>query len=110
MNMKAHMSSDRASELQFLLRTKTPVLITDVRDQHSQDDWYTVTELLDQQLLSYLGSCPQGVFVRSTVDFSVMWWQCDQPQRLLAGSILVLDLSKQGQQLLECWLQAQGEH
>ena len=102
------MRADRAKELNFLVRTKTPVLLTESRkstvfEDDLYDDSYTIKELIEEGYLEYVGKDKNyQLFLRPRNDFSV--YIVDSVCFLKGGEIVTLALTRAGHTEFEEWI------
>lgn len=100
------MEKHRIAELEFLLRTQTPVPMVETRNhpvyqQQPLDDHFTVSELIEQSLLKYVGRTDHRLFVRPQTNFSVLI--TDEVRELTAGEVTVLQLGEWGNRDFAEW-------
>jgi len=105
------MDESRLKELNFLIRTKTPVPVTERRDDplyedSIYDDIYTIKELVEANLLQYIGKDKNyQLFLRPLCTFSI--WISDHSDhmcKLQAGEIVTLALTKAGHTEFQEWI------
>lgn len=104
------MESRRKTELEFLVRTKSPVPIVESRTNSAfeddiYDDFFTLQELVQQQFLEYIGHQQNYFFMRPRTNLSV--YVSDQIRELESGEIVKLYLTETGRSEFESWLDTQ---
>jgi hypothetical protein len=105
------MESRRKNELDFLVRTKTPIPIVESRtnvafEEDTYDDFYTLQELVQQQFLEYIGHNKNYFFMRPRTKISV--YVSEQIRELESGEIVKLYLTEEGRSEFERWLDTQS--
>lgn len=88
-----------------MVRTDTPVPIVESRTPlvaatGLYDDHFTVAELIQHELLRYVGRRGGEVFVRPLTRFRIF---VNDVRQLLPGEILLLQLGEEGQRDLKVW-------
>ena len=102
------MEAHRLQELNFLVRTNTPIPLTESRkntvfEDNLYDDFYTVNELIEQGYLAYVGKDKHyQLFLRPLSNFSV--FVTDYVWSLKSGEIVTLALTREGHTEFEEWL------
>ena len=102
------MRASRIQELNFLIRTNTPVPLTESRrngvfEDDLYDDFYTIRELIEQGYLEYVGKDKNyQLFLRPRKDFSV--FVVDDICFLRSGEIVTLALTRQGHTEFQEWV------
>lgn len=103
------MDEHRLQELNYLIRTKTPVPMTESRnsatfEDNLYDDVYTISELIEEGHLEYLGRDSHNqLYLRPIHDFSV--YVMREVSHLQSGEIVKLSLTKSGQTEFDSWVQ-----
>lgn len=103
------MEGHRLQELNYLLRTNTPVPVTESRnsatfDDELYDDVYTISELIEEGHLEYLGKDSNSqLYLRPVHDFSV--YIMKEVSHLQGGELIKLALTKSGQVEFDTWIQ-----
>lgn len=88
-----------------MVRTNTPVPVVEFRTPlvaatGLYDDHFTVAELIQQDLLHYVGRRGDEVYVRPLTRFKIF---VNDVRQLLPGEILLLLLGENGQRELKAW-------
>lgn len=102
------MEANRLQELNFLIRTNTPVPLTESRenavfDDDLYNDFYTVKELIEHGYLDYIGKDKNfQLFLRPRQSFSI--FVVDEICFLRGGEIVTLALTKAGHTEFEEWI------
>jgi len=102
------MRASRIQELNFLIRTNTPVPMTESRssgvfEDDLYDDFYTIRELIEQGYLEYVGKDKNyQLFLRPKADFSV--FVVDDICFLRSGEIVTLALTRAGHTEFQEWV------
>lgn len=102
------MEESRLQELNFLIRTNTPVPMTESRinavfQDELYDDFYTVKELIEHGYLDYVGKDKaHQLFLRPKQNFSI--FVTDDIWFLRSGEIITLALTEQGHTEFEEWI------
>lgn len=101
------MDNARLQELHFLLKTDVPLPVVAERsgDTYSTDiydDHYTLRELVQTDLLTYLGHKDKVFFLRPRQDFRI--FVVDEVRELKAGEIIRLSLTEAGKTDFVRWL------
>lgn len=102
------MEENRLQELNFLIRTGTPVPMTESRanavfQDDLYDDFYTVKELIEHGYLDYVGKDKNyQLFLRPKQNFSI--FVVDDVCFLRSGEIVTLALTKAGHTEFEEWI------
>ena len=70
------MENDRIQELQFLMRTNVPIIVTDSRNNDTlqtvfYSDFYTIQELIEHGYMEYIGHQRDMLCLRPFNSFSV---------------------------------------
>ncbi len=104
------MESRRKNELDFLVRSQTPVAIIESRanpafEEDIYDDFYTLQELVAQGYLDYIGHQDNYFYMRPKSSFRV--YVVDETRDLEAGTIVKLYLTEDGRNEFERWLETQ---
>ncbi len=104
------MESRRKAELDFLIRSKTPVAIIESRtnpafEEDIYDDFYTLQELVATGHLEYIGHQDNYFYMRPKSNFPV--YVVDEVRDLEAGTIVKLYLTSDGKDEFERWLETQ---
>lgn len=99
------MSPERQCELKFLIRTDTPVPVVEsrtplVKAAGIYDDHYTVAELIQEDLLRYVGRRRRDVFVRPLARFRIF---VNDIKQLQPGEMLLLHIGEEGHRDLKEW-------
>jgi hypothetical protein len=101
------MKESRLQELRFLLKTDVPLPVVAERagDTYSSDiydDYYTLRELVQHDLLSYIGHKDTVFFLRPRQNFRI--FVVDEIRDLKAGEIIRLSLTEAGKTDFVRWL------
>jgi hypothetical protein len=106
------MKANRLQELNFLVRTNTPIPLTESRldaafEDDLYNDFYTVKELIEHGYIEYVGKDKNyQLFLRPLRDFSI--YVVDQRGGdvcfLRGGEIVTLALTKAGHTEFEEWI------
>lgn len=102
------MEENRLQELNFLIRTETPVPMTESRmnavfQDDLYNDFYTVKELIEEGYLDYVGKDKNyQLFLRPRQNFSI--FVVDDVCFLRSGEIVTLALTKAGHTEFEEWI------
>jgi hypothetical protein len=102
----------RKKELEFLIRIHTPVTLVESRNHADYvnavyDDFYSLSELVQQGFLDYIGHSHQYFYLRPTFDFSVHI--VDEIRNLRSGEIVKLALTTSGRRDFEAWLETSAK-
>lgn len=100
------MKTKRAKELNFLIKTKTPVCLIETRslsliDTGIYEDHYTVPELIDFGLVEYIGKIKNKIYIRPLRSFCV--YVLGEKKNLYNGDIVVLCLGDVGKKDFDKW-------
>jgi hypothetical protein len=103
------MDYERRKELNFMLRTGSPVPVTDSRSHELfqsifYSDFYTIQELITEGLLEYVGHQKDLLCLRPFKSFAV--YVSDEIRNLQAGEIVTMSLTTSGRNEFEEWLAA----
>lgn len=90
------MEPGRIAELNFMVRTQTPVPVVESRNDpvfsdSLLDDHYTFGELISEGLMRYVGRVNQEVYVRPLTSFAV--YTGSETRHLVQGEIVMLEIS-----------------
>ena len=101
------MDNDRIKELQFLMRTKSPIVVTDSRNNEVlqtvfYSDFYTIQELIEQGYMEYIGHQRDMLCLRPFNSFSV--YVDNEVRKLKGGEIVTMSLTTSGRSEFENWL------
>ena len=101
------MDNDRIQELDFLMRTKTPIVVTDSRNSEVlqtvfYSDFYTIQELIEQGYMEYIGHQRDMLCLRPINSFSV--FVDNDIRKLKGGEIVTMSLTQDGRSEFENWL------
>ena len=101
------MKESRLHELHFLLKTDVPLPVVAERagDTYSTDiydDYYTLRELVQNDLLTDIGHKDKVFFLRPRKDFRI--FVVDEIRELKAGEIIRLSLTEAGKTDFVRWL------
>jgi len=101
------MDYERQKELNFLLRIGSPIPVTDSRSHEIfqsifYSDFYTVQELITENLLEYIGHQRDLLCLRPFKTFSV--YIGGEIRKLQAGEIVTMSLTTSGRNEFEEWL------
>ena len=102
------MNAERIRELNYLLRTDVPLPVVSERDSVEQTDeylygdHYTLRELVEQELFSYLGHKDKMFFLRPRRDFRM--FVIDEILTIKSGEIVRLSLTEAGRTEFVRWL------
>jgi hypothetical protein len=102
------MNEQRIDELHFLLRTDVPVPVVSERtgnmyaDEDIYDDHYTLRELVQLGLFTYLGHKEKVFFLRPKQSFRM--FVIDEILEIKAGEIVRLSLTEAGRTDFVRWL------
>ena len=104
------MDSERIKELNFMMRTGVPIPVTDSRAAEMfqtiyYDDHYTVSELVEQGHIEYVGHQKEYICLRPMTNFSV--FVAGDVRELQSGEIVTMSLSDSGRDEFNTWLAAQ---
>ena len=94
--------------MHFLIRTKTPVPLTESRnstvfEDELYDDFYTIKELIEEGFIDYIGKDKNfQLFLRPKENFSI--YITDNIWELRSGEIVTLALTKAGHAEFEDWI------
>lgn len=102
------MRANRLQELNFLVRTNSPVPLTESRnsavfEDDLYDDFYTIKELIEAGYLEYVGKDKKyQLYLRPRYDFSI--YILDSICYLRNGEIVTLSLTRAGHTEFEEWI------
>lgn len=101
------MKESRLHELRFLIKTDVPLPVVaeragDTYSSDTYDDYYTLRELVQIDLLTYLGHKDKVFFLRPKQDFRI--FVVDEIRDLKAGEIIRLSLTEAGKTDFVRWL------
>lgn len=101
------MDNERIKELQFLMRTMTPIPVTDSRQNEVlqtvfYNDFYTISELIEEGHLEYIGHQRDLLCLRPMNNFSV--FINNEVRNLKGGEIVTMSLTQGGRTEFEDWL------
>ena len=102
------MRANRLQELNFLVRTHSPVPMTESRastvfEDELYDDFYTIKELIEEGYLEYVGKDKNyQLFLRPKQNFSV--YVVDSICYLKSGEIVTLSLTRAGHTEFQEWI------
>lgn len=102
------MEQARIDEMNFLLRTDVPLPVVSERtgsvyaDDDIYDDHYTLRELVEQELFTYLGHKDKVFFLRPKRTFRM--FVIDEILEIKAGEIVRLSLTEAGRTDFVRWL------
>ena len=104
------MDNERIRELNFMMRTGVPIPVIDSRiEEHFQtiyyDDFYTISELVEQDHIEYVGHQKEYICLRPMSDFRV--YVSGDVRELQSGEIVTMSLSESGRDEFNTWLAAQ---
>lgn len=104
------MDNERIRELDFMMRTRVPIPVTDSRAAEMfqtiyYDDFYTVSELVERGHIQYVGHQKEYICLRPMSDFSV--YVAGDVRELQSGEIVTMSLTKDGRDEFNTWLAAQ---
>lgn len=104
------MNKERVKELDFLLRTKTPIAVIESRSgalcaSGLYEDYYTLSELIEAGLIQYIGRKNEDIYLRPIEDFYV--YVIDDIRRLMPGEIITLSLGEEGVREFNDWIEKQ---
>jgi hypothetical protein len=103
------MDYERRKELNFMLRTGSPIPVTDSRSAEIfqtifYSDFYTLQELIGEGLLEYIGHQKSLLCLRPLKSFPV--YVSDEVRDLKASEIVTMSLTTSGRSEFEQWLAA----
>lgn len=103
------MEYERRKELNFMLRIGSPIPVTDSRSHEIfqsvfYSDFYTIQELITEELLEYVGHQKDQLCLRPFKSFAV--YVSDEVRNLQAGEIVMMSLTTSGRNEFEEWLAA----
>ena len=101
------MEIERIKELQFLMRTGSPIPVTDSRKAEVfqtsyYSDFYTIQELISQGFLEYIGHQKAMLCLRPLSSFTV--YISGDLRDLKASEIVIMSLTTPGRNEFEQWL------
>lgn len=101
------MNTSRKNELEFLLKTNTAVPLIETRtselfDSGLYDDYYTIQDLIESQLVEYVGKSKNKVYLRPLRNFYV--YVVGEIRKLHTGEIVMLHLGDNGKKEFEEWV------
>ena len=101
------MDYERRKELNFMLRTGSPIPVTDSRNHEIfqsmfYSDFYTIQELITEGLLEYIGHQRDLLCLRPLKSFAV--YVSDEVRNLKASEIVTMSLTTSGRNEFEEWL------
>ena len=101
------MDYERRKELNFMLRTGSPILVTDSRSSDLfqsifYSDFYTIQELISEGLMEYIGHQKSRLCLRPLRSFAV--FDGDDVRNLASGEIVTMALTTTGRSEFEEWL------
>lgn len=104
------MDSERIKELKFMMRIGTPIPVTESRgDKLFQtmyyDDFYTISELVEQKLIEYVGHQKDYICLRPYSNFKI--YIAGDVRELQSGEIVTMSLTDTGRAEFNTWLAAQ---
>lgn len=104
------MDNERIRELNFMMRTGTPIPITESRDAEffqtkCYDDFYTISELVEQKLIEYIGHQKEYICLRPYTNFKI--YIAGDVRNLRGGEIVTMSLSDNARDEFNAWLAAQ---
>lgn len=105
--INVRMENERIKELNFLLRTDTPVPLTDSRraqlfETVFYDDFYTIQELVEQGHLEYIGHQKSCLCLRPYNSFRV--YVNGEVLNLRGGELVTMSMTQVGKSEFENWL------
>lgn len=104
------MDNERIRELNFMMRTGSPIPVTESRaDELFQtmyyDDFYTISELVEQKLIEYVGHQKDYICLRPYSNFTI--YIAGDVRELKGGEIVTVSLTDSGRDEFNTWLAAQ---
>jgi len=104
------MDNERTRELDFMMRTGVPIPVTDSRAEERfqtiyYDDFYTVSELVEEGHIEYVGHQKEYVCLRPMSNFKV--YIAGDVRELQSGEIVTMSLTENGRDEFNTWLDAQ---
>ena len=107
---KEDMNKERIKELHFMLRTGAPIPLTDSRAAERYqtifyDDYFTISELVEQKQIEYVGHRKEYICLRPYANFSV--FVSGDVRDLKSGEIVTMSLTDNGRAEFNTWLAAQ---
>ena len=106
------MEANRLQELNFLIRTDTPVPMTESRsnavfDDELYNDFYTIKELIEEGYLEYVGKDKNyQLFLRPKANFSI--YVVESICELKSGEIVTIALTKAGHTEFHEWIESRN--
>ena len=107
---KDDMDSERIKELNYLMRTGVPIPVTESRTAELfqtiyYDDFYTISELVEQKLIEYVGHQKEYICLRPYTNFKI--FIAGDIRELQSGEIVTMSLTDTGRNEFNTWLAAQ---
>lgn len=104
------MDNERIKELNFMMRTGTPIPITESRtaglfQTMYFNDFYTISELVEQKLIEYVGHQKDYICLRPYTNFKI--YIAGDVRELQGGEIVTMSLTDSGRDEFNTWLAAQ---
>lgn len=104
------MDNERIRELNFMMRTGVPILVTDSRagkmfQTMYYDDFYTISELVEQNHIEYVGHQKEYICLRPMSNFRI--YIAGDVRELQSGEIVTMTLTESGRDEFNTWLAAQ---
>jgi len=106
------MNQERIEELHYLLRTDVPLPVVSERsgsqysDESIYDDHYTLRELVEVGLFTYLGHKEKMFFLRPKKNFRM--FVIDEILEIKSGEVVRLSLTEAGRTEFVRWLDSDG--
>lgn len=104
------MDNERIRELNFMMRTGVPIPVTESRaaeifETTFYDDFFTISELVAQELIEYVGHQKDYICLRPYSNFSI--FIAGDVRELQGGEIVTMSLTDTGRAEFNMWLDAQ---
>lgn len=104
------MNNERIRELNFMMRIGTPIPITESRAAELfqtiyYDDFYTISELVEQKHIEYVGHQKDYICLRPYTNFKI--YIAGDVRELKGGEIVTISLTDSGRDEFNTWLAAQ---
>ena len=104
------MDNERIKELNFMIRIGLPIPITESRTAEVfqtiyYNDFYTISELVEQELIEYVGHRDDYICLRPYTNFKI--YISGDVRELQGGEIVTMSLTDNGRNEFNTWLAAQ---
>lgn len=104
------MDNERIKELNFMMRIGAPIPVTESRATKLfqtvyYNDFYTLSELVEQKLIEYVGHQKNYICLRPYTNFKI--YIAGDVRNLQSGEIVTISLTDTGRAEFNTWLAAQ---